>query len=399
MGFLQVFFQAFAGSARREAARLRRSPWDLAMISWLPLLAVAMIWWIFSAGLPNQLPIGVMDQDHSSLSRQLVRFLDATPGLKVVRPYSDTAEATQGLRRAEVYAVVSIPPDFARTVKRGQAAQVTLLHNAQLGTHSGLIQRDVRTAVGTLSAGVELAARNKRGEPKLATMVSMEPIKTSLVTLFNPSLNYEQFLAAALIPALLHILAMTAGAWAVGRELRDGTIAEWLTLSSSGWCATVGALLGKLVWPLLGLGLVGVTAFVWLTWGRGWHPAGSLSWVLLALAALLALSLAMGAFAAAASRSLRTALSATGFITAPAFAFGGVGFPLQSMPVLARGWAELLPYTHYIRLQMEQLQMNAPLHYSLPILAGLAGMAAVLLLACVPLLKSAAGKPESWGGR
>ncbi|MFC6280622.1 ABC transporter permease [Polaromonas aquatica] len=396
---MQVFFQAFAGSARREAARLRRSPWDLAMISWLPLLAVAMIWWIFSAGLPNQLPIGVMDQDHSSLSRQLVRFLDATPGLKVVRPYSDTAEATQGLRRAEVYAVVSIPPDFARTVKRGQAAQVTLLHNAQLGTHSGLIQRDVRTAVGTLSAGVELAARNKRGEPKLATMVSMEPIKTSLVTLFNPSLNYEQFLAAALIPALLHILAMTAGAWAVGRELRDGTIAEWLTLSSSGWCATVGALLGKLVWPLLGLGLVGVTAFVWLTWGRGWHPAGSLSWVLLALAALLALSLAMGAFAAAASRSLRTALSATGFITAPAFAFGGVGFPLQSMPVLARGWAELLPYTHYIRLQMEQLQMNAPLHYSLPILAGLAGMAAVLLLACVPLLKSAAGKPESWGGR
>ncbi|WP_421955473.1 ABC transporter permease [Polaromonas sp.] len=402
MGFLQVFFQAFAGSARREAARLRRSPWDLAMISWLPLLAVAMIWWIFSAGLPNQLPIGVMDQDHSSLSRQLVRFLDATPGLKVVRPYNDTAEATQGLRRAEVYAVVSIPPDFARTVKRGQAAQVTLLHNAQLGTHSGLIQRDVRTAVGTLSAGVELTARNKRGEPRLATMVSMEPIKTSLVTLFNPSLNYEQFLAAALIPALLHILAMTAGAWAVGRELRDATIAEWLapsSLASSGWSAALGALLGKLVWPLLGLGLVGVTAFVWLTWGRGWHPAGSLTWVLLALVALLALSLAMGAFAAAASRSLRTALSATGFITAPAFAFGGVGFPLQSMPVLARGWAELLPYTHYIRLQMEQLQMNAPLYYSLPILAGLIGMAAVLLLACVPLLKSAAGKPESWGGR
>ncbi len=402
MGFLQVFFQAFAGSARREAARLRRSPWDLAMISWLPLLAAALIWWIFSAGLPNQLPIGVMDQDHSSLSRQLVRFLDATPGLKVVRPYSDTFEATQGLRRAEVYAVVSIPPDFARTVKRGQAAQVTLLHNAQLGTHSGLIQRDVRTAVGTLSAGVELAARNKRGEPRLATMVSMEPIKTSLVTLFNPSLNYEQFLAAALIPALLHILAMTAGAWAVGRELRDATIAEWLapsSLASSGWSAALGALLGKLVWPLLGLGLVGVTAFVWLTWGRGWHPAGSLTWVLLALAALLALSLAMGAFAAAASRSLRTALSATGFITAPAFAFGGVGFPLQSMPVLARGWAELLPYTHYIRLQMEQLQMNAPLYYSLPILAGLIGMAAVLLLACVPLLKSAAGKPESWGGR
>jgi ABC-2 type transport system permease protein len=394
MGFLQ----AFASSARREAAWLRRSPWDLAMISWVPLLAAALIWWIFSNGLPNQLPIGVMDQDHSALSRQLVRFLDATPGLKVVQPYSDTSEATNALRRAEVYAVVSIPPDFARSVKHGQVAQVTLLHNAQLGTHSGLIQRDVRTAVGTLSAGVELAARNKRGEPRLASKVSMEPIKTSLVTLFNPSLNYEQFLAAALIPALLHILAMTAGACAVGRELRDTTIAQWLG-SQPGPLATGGALLGKLVWPLLGLGLVGVTAFVWLTWGRGWTPVGSLGWVLLALMALLALSLAMGALAAAASRSLRTALSATGFITAPAFAFGGVGFPLQSMPVLARGWAELLPYTHYIRLQMEQLQMGAPLSYSVPQLAGLAAAGACLLVICVPLLDSAAGKPESWGGR
>ena len=42
-----------------------------------------------------------------------------------------------------------------------------------------------------------------------------------MVPLFNVSTNYEQLLAAALIPALLHILAMTAGAWSVGRELRD----------------------------------------------------------------------------------------------------------------------------------------------------------------------------------
>jgi ABC-2 type transport system permease protein len=392
------FVQAFATSARREAVWLQRSRWDLAMISWVPLLAVALLWWTFSAGLPNRLPIGVLDQDHSTLSRQLVRFLQATPGLQVVRPYDNTAEVAQALRRAEVYAVVSIPPDFARSLKQGRAAQVTLLHNAQLGTHSSLIQRDVRSAVGMLSAGVELAARNKRGEPALATLVSMEPIKTSLVTLFNPSLNYEQFLAAALIPALLHILAMTAGAWAVGRELRDRTVADWLGLGAS-WGRTAAALLGKLLWPFLGLGLVGTLAMLWLTLGRGWHPPGSLAWVLLALWAFLALSLAMGALASSATRSLRTALSTTGFITAPAFAFGGVGFPLQSMPVLARGWAELLPYTHYIRLQMEQLQMAAPLSYSALTLVSIALAAIVFGVLCAPLLNRCVGQPDTWGGR
>lgn len=267
-----------------------------------------------------------------------------------------------------------------------------------MGKHSSLIQRDVRSAVGTLSAGVELAARNKLGEPALATQVSMEPIKTSLVTLFNPSLNYEQFLAAALIPALLHILAMTAGAWAVGRELRDRTVADWLGLQA-GWRSMAAAVLGKLLWPLLGLATVGTLAMLWLTLGRGWHPPGSLAWVLLALWSFLALSLAMGALASSATRSLRMALSIAGFITALAFAFGGVGFSLQSMPVLARGWAELLPYTQYIRLQMEQFQMAARLSYSAPTLVALTLVAIFLGAVCIPFLKRSASQPETWGGR
>jgi len=395
---MTAFWSPFVSSARREADRLRASPWDLAMISWVPLLACALMAWIFSAGLPQQLPIGLMDQDHSALSRQLGRFLAATPGLKLVTSYDDTAQATQALRRTEVYGVVSIPADFSRQIKLGQAAQVTLLHNAQLGTHSGLIQRDVRTAVTTLSAGVEMSARNKRGQPALLTRVAMEPIQTQLVTLFNVSLNYEQFLAAALIPALLHILAMTAGAWCVGRELRDATLDQWLGATPS-WPSASAALLGKLSWPLLSLGLVGTASLVGITWGTGWFPSGSLAWVLLGLWGLLALSLVLGAAATAGTLSLRTALSATGFITAPAFAFSGVGFPLQSMPVLARGWAELLPYTHYIRLQMEQLQMAAPLRYTAGSMTGLWVATALLGGLSALLLLRAARQPERWGGR
>jgi ABC-2 type transport system permease protein len=395
---MTAFWHAFVSSAQREVQRLISSPWDLAMVSWVPLLACALMGWIFSAGLPQQLPIGLMDQDHSALSRQLARFIAATPGLKLVTSYDDTAQATQALRRTEVYAVVAIPSDFSRDIKLGHAAQVTLLHNAQLGTHSGLIQRDVRTAVATLSAGVEISARNKRGQPALLTRVAMEPIQTQMVTLFNASLNYEQFLGAALIPALLHILAMTAGAWAVGRELRDATLGQWLGQAPS-VMGSAGALLGKLSLPFVGLGLVATVSLVGLTWGRGWHPGGSLAWVLLGLIGLLGLSLVMGAVVAAGTLSLRTALSATGFITAPAFAFSGVGFPLQSMPVLARGWAELLPYTHYIRLQMEQLQMAAPLRYSASSMTGLWFSGGLLAALSALLLLLALRQPERWGGR
>ena len=387
-----------AFSARREVALLLSRPWDLAMITWVPALACLLLWWIFSAGLPTRLPIGLVDDDHSALSRQLTRFLDATPGLAVAVRYANAAEAERGLRSAEVYAVVRIPGDFTRTVKQGRAAQVTLLHNAQLGTHSGLIQRDVRTVVGTLSAGIEMAARNKRGEPAQTVRVSMEPVRTGMVTLFNASLDYEQFLAAALLPALLHILAMTAGAWSVGRELRDRTVAQWLGAHPT-FRQVLGAVAGKLWWSWLGLGLVGTAALVGITWGRGWHPAGSVAWTCLALWVFLALSIAMGALAASATRSLRTALSATGFITAPAFAFGGVGFPILAMPWGAQLWARALPFTHYIRVQMEQLQMGAPLAVSLATPLWMLLASALLLLASTLGLRAAADRPATWGKR
>ncbi len=388
---------AFA-SARRELALLRSRPWDLAMVSWVPLLAVALVWWIFSAGLPTRLPIGVLDQDASALSRQLVRFLDATPGLRVVQRYADEAEMDRALVRGEVDAAVVLPRDLAQDIKRGRAGQVVLLHNAQLGTHSGLIQRDVRTAVATVSAGIELAVRNRRGEPMARARAGMEPIRTNLVTLFNTSLDYERFLGAALIPAVLHILAMTAGAWSVGRELRDRTLGAWLGAAPRR-SEALAALAGKLAPPFASLTAVALLAMLWITLGRGWHPAGSLGWTLVALVVFLALSLAMGAFAAALTRSLRTALSATGFITAPAFAFGGVAFPLVAMAAPARAWALLLPYTHYMKVQMQQLVMGAPLAYSLATPLWMALATAVLLALSALALARAARAPQTWGAR
>ena len=385
-------------SARREFALLRARPWDLAMITWVPLLAVLLIWWIFSAGLPERLPIGVLDQDRSALSRQIVRFLDATPGLRVVQRFDDEGAMARALTSGAVDAAVQLPRDLNREVKQGRTGQVVLLHNAQLGTHSSLIQRDVRTVVATVSGGVELAVRNKRGESMIAARATMEPLKAGTVALFNTSGDYEQFLGAALIPALLHILAMTAGAWAVGRELRDRSIGGWLGAAPR-WHEALAALAGKLALPFASLSLVGIAAMLWITAGRGWHPVGSLGWTLFALVVFLALSIALGGFVAALTRSLRTALSATGFITAPAFAFGGVGFPLVAMPALAQLWAALLPYTHYVRVQMEQLQMGAPLAYSAATPLWMVLGTAVLLAATATALGRAARAPDSWGGR
>lgn len=386
---------AFSLSLQREWALLRARPFDLAMISWVPLLAAALLCWIFAAGIPTRLPIGVLDADHSALSRQLQRLLSAAPGLQIAERYADAGEMARALRAGRVYAVVEIPDDFARRLKQGGAASVALLHNAQFATHSGLIQKDVRTVVGTLSAGVEITAREKRGQSPLAARQGFEPMRTALISQFNTALDYEQFLATALLPALLHVLAMTAGAWSVGRELRDASVAGWIGLAHRAG----PALCAKLLLPWLSLSLVNALAWLWLTLGRGWQPAGSLLAVVGLHTVMLALYVALGALAAAASRSLRTALSAVGFLTAPAFAFSGIGFPLMAMPASARVWALCLPLTWVLQGQVGVLQLGTPALTLLPLTSVLVLVTAAMLAVTAPLLARAARDPLAWGRR
>lgn len=391
----------FAASLRREWARLRASPWDMAMVSWVPLLALALMCWIFSAGQPYRLPIAVWNEDHSAISRQLVRMLKATPGLEVRQTVLNRGEAADALQRMDVYGVVHIPPDLETHVKQGRGGAVTLLHNAQLATASSLLQRDLKQVVGTLSAGVEMQAAAKRGSPHQVLQVQMEPIKTQLLALFNVSTNYEQFLAATLVPALIHILAMTAGAWAVGRELRDRTLGQWLSPAGeyTGFFDAAAALVGKLLLPAVFLWGCGMAALLYLAQLRGWAVAGSMAWIAVGLAALVVLSLAAGAALAAITLSLRTALSGAGLLSAPAFAFSGVGFPLLAMTDSARGWALSMPYTHYARLQLEQWQMGAPVAQSLPVVCGLLLATLVLLAVSSMGLLRGLKRPEKWGGR
>ncbi|MGN1055880.1 MAG: ABC transporter permease, partial [Comamonas sp.] len=119
----------------------------------------------------------------------------------------------------------------------------------------------------------------------------------------------------------------------------------------------------------------------------------------LGLMALVMVSLAAGAVLAAVTLSLRTSLSGAGLLSAPAFAFSGVGFPLLSMSASARGWAEAMPYTHYARLQIEQWQMGAPIAQTVPVVLGLSVATLVLLALATWGLQRARRMPHRWGGR
>ncbi len=82
----------------REWRLLWQDPFGRALASWLPLLLMGILCWIFSAGLARDLKVGLVDLDQSVLSRQLAYSLDASAGLKVARQFDSIAEGANALR-------------------------------------------------------------------------------------------------------------------------------------------------------------------------------------------------------------------------------------------------------------------------------------------------------------
>ncbi|WP_350656495.1 ABC transporter permease [Psychrobacter sp. S1-30-MNA-CIBAN-0213] len=426
-------FKAFLRSAAYERRFLTKNHWDFSVVVWIPLVTILLIWWIFAQTQITDLPIGVIDQDNSPVANTLVRYLEASPDITVRQLYPSPAVAEAAILQRDIYAVVIIPEDFERNILSGKPAPIVLQVNAQYGTHSGIIQKSVQTVAGTLSAGIEIQRLVKQGVAPSQATIAYSPISVQRISLFNAATDYQKFLASTVIPALLHILAMVIGATTIGRELRDKQLGRWyrfidtgspnLTLlnnshrqlteldsqvnnanfkSQSTQNISIPVLLfgltGKYFWPILAYSIWSILA-LWLATPQQTIALTSLLATYIGLVLLMILSFWLGAIFTVASFSLRAGLSATGFVSAPSYAFAGVTFPYIAISDSAKHWSDALPLTHYLKLHIAQLQMQAPVAISLPIVYGLMIATIIAMVITTLLTKRALAHPERWGAR
>ena len=426
-GFVQ-FFAAFWYSARREWDFLVQNRWDFSVMFWMPIVLIFLVWWIFSKGMAVGIPIAVIDNDHSAQSATIIRYIDATPEVAVVKSLHSAAAAQQAIETTDVMAVVEIPENFSTNLLSGKTSRLLLNVNAQYGTHSGMIQKAVQTAVTTFSAGAEMQRRVAIGEDVTLTKTSYAPIQSQSVALFNTANNYQQFLAVTVVPALLHILSMVIGASTVGRELVDKTLGEWYQSLTSPKFASdhasnhafirpsnhshpvtlghekpklsliIAGLNGKLIWAMFAYTLWAAVA---LTLVMQIFPIrlASVAITYLIFLMFMMVSFWLGVIVTVGTFSYRQGLSFTGFISAPSFAFSGVTFPFLAMSPAAQRWANALPLTHYLNLQTTQLQMGAPPSFAYSSFIGFFIAVMITLLLAALLTKKALLKPEKWGQR
>lgn len=386
---------ALVGSLQRELAHLRNDRGDFFLAVLLMPLLCLLIWWIFSAGQPSKLPIAVIDQDQSSLSRQLTRLVNAAPGVQVIEQWQDIAPAIDALRQRKVYAVLLLPKQLERTIYRGESADLVLQLNTQYTTYASTIQRDIQQAILTAGTAISTERLQRMGLYSAESMTTMMPIQVLATPLYNEGPSYEVFLSATLIPALFQILAMVLTVSAIGRELRDSTARDWLNTARG---SVFTALVGKLL-PYLTLLAVYAAAYILLFYNLAPESYSGSTWAAyFTLVLMVAGSMSISILIIAITRNFRMGLSVAGFYSAPAFAYSGQAFPLVAMPVLAQAWASILPLTHWLKIYNQLWLAGAPWAAVITPLTILA----LMFFSAIPgglLLRRFSFHPTNWGGR
>ncbi len=367
---------------RREVDRIlgRRRYWMLMVV--LPLVSFLVSWSIFVAQSPRDMPVAVVDRDHSSLSRSLVSAIDAAASIRVAHQPADMAAGRETVLRGKAYALIVIPRHLERDVKQGYGGRVVGYYNAQLLLPGSIISSSLQAVFASVTGALSYQTRLRRGASSAVALARLEPVRIDRHILFNPQLNYVFFLVLALWPTFLQIFVMMTAVVAMGEELKEATARQWLaTAGGSVWRAVTG----KLTPYFVHFSILGPLLLWALISGSGASVKGSVVYLIAATGLLVLAYLACGLIVAAVSPSLRMALSVTSFFAGVAFAFVGLTFPQAAMPVLAKAWSNVLPLTHYLNILLEQAVRGAAIKVSFPEMIILCGYVAVAL-AFLPML-------------
>lgn len=308
-------------------------------LGWLfPLLLFILISANFSEGTLFNLPVSVVDNDHSVLSRTFIRNLDAAPHANIKSYDNSLPESIERLRRAQDYSLLYIPEDFEKEALSGKRPMVSMYYNALFYGAGRYSTQDFSGLVAETNAKYRaiIASEIGRQLPPLAKATM------SYDSLFNASgsyIYYQQF-AATIHLLQLFVVTCTIYIMARGSQLLK---AKYF----------VGSLLGKLAPYTLMFTLLLMVEITILVISSGAKVAGNPLYMPIVGFFYVIAAQSIGLLLFSFTNSVITAYTLIGMLVSIAMTFSGMLVPVLSMVWPARVISALEPLTYALHAMFD----------------------------------------------
>ncbi len=316
----------------------------------------------YAAGVLQQLPVAVVDEDHSATSRQLARMLDAHQLLAVTGPAGDARAAEREVRAGRIAGYLVVPRDFERDLLRGERATLAAFIDATYVLSYRQALAGVLEVAGTLSAGAELRRAQARGATPAQAALSREPFHVVTRPLFNATESYATYIVPGVLVLIFQQTLLVGIGLVAGTRTERARARSLLPGARPADDGLAGAALRVLGRTAFYLALYGVHAAIGFALVFGAHgfavraAAPDLAWLMLPyLLAAILLAQALGALAG----ERETAMFALVWTSLPAVFLAGFAWPREAMPAWLVAAGHLLPSTPAIDGALRLTQLGA----------------------------------------
>ena len=343
---------------RRETRRIADS-WVLIFTTTIaPVIAFLLIVWLFSDGVVRDLPVAVVDLDNTAFSSRVTRLIDASPVCNVVCRLNSNSEAKQMMDAGKIDAMVVLPADLEREIMNNSTPAVAVYINNTNVVKGGALKSGLYTTLSTISAGVKVQIGMKKGQTPSQAIERARPVKVNIHLLFNPFGNYAYFLVLGLLPLLAVVFIFLGSVYAIGIEFKEGTSGELISLAGNNVAVV---LVGKML-PYTFLFFMDMMIMnIILIRTLGTPVNGSLFVILISEILLIISYQLLAILFLKLTANLRLSLSLGSAYTMMALTFSGLTFPTMAMPLIAKLFSLVFPYTFWLQIFLSQTLRGEPL--------------------------------------
>ena len=309
-----------------------------------PVMLVLFFTTMLDQGIPQDLPIGVVDQDNSATSRGLVRNLDAMQNSRVLYRFANVTEARNAMQEGKVYAYLYIPEGTAAKLMAGRQPKISYYYTMTCMTAGSMASKDLKT-IGMLgSMAVGKATLSAKGATDGQIKAALQPVTIDAHMIANPEGSYNYSLTTVFVPGILMLFMALLSSYSLGMEMKFDTGKEWLARADGN---IVVAIIGKYIVHALVFLLV-IFAFLYYIFDVLHFPRLGDTWSIVRLTLLqVAASLGFGIFTFGIMPSLRMSMSISSLWSVLGLSMCGSAFPILGMdpPLQSMSW--LFPLRHY----------------------------------------------------
>lgn len=328
----------------KELRQLCRDRMTFGMVVMIPLVQLLLFGYAINTNV-RDIPVGVVDEAKSALSRTLLQLVSATRVVSIKQHFDTVAEAEAALERTDVRAVLVIPQDLPQRLVRhptiGRGAPPSSDMETSRPVAGWFVDGSDTLIAGAIKSLGNMPLTELLGKPANRT------VPTFAVALYY---NPEQRTAVNIVPGLVGIiLTMTMIMFtsaAIVRERERGNLEMLITTPVH----SLELMLGKII-PYILIGFVQVFIILGLGYLIFDVPlAGGLLPLLLATLLFISASLVLGLVISTVAKTQLQSMQMTVFVLLPSILLSGFMFPYEGMPRAAQVLAEALPATHFMRL-------------------------------------------------